>query len=71
MIGPHRRRTRLLVIPPDTPAGAARAALRAAADVDTDATAEDILRWNNIPGTPTAPPRPRRPARSAGDNATP
>ncbi|XVV07607.1 DUF5994 family protein [Actinosynnema sp. CA-248983] len=49
MIGPHRRRTRLLVIPPATPAGAARAALRAAAGIDTDATAEDILRWNNVP----------------------
>lgn len=47
MIGPHRRRTRLLVIPPATPAVAARAALRAA--VDTDATAEDILRRAGTP----------------------
>ncbi|MBW4722325.1 DUF5994 family protein [Saccharothrix obliqua] len=71
MMGPHRRRTRLLVIPPATPAGAARAALRAAADIDTDATAEDILRWNNVPGASAVPPRPRRHARSVRDNAAP
>ncbi|ONI92129.1 hypothetical protein ALI22I_05880 [Saccharothrix sp. ALI-22-I] len=49
MIGPDRAQTRLLVIPPATPGGAARAALRAAADIDSAATAEDILRWNNVP----------------------
>lgn len=48
MIGPGRARTRLLVIPPATPGGAARAALRAAADVDSTTTAEDVLRWNNV-----------------------
>ncbi|GAB3001844.1 DUF5994 family protein [Saccharothrix stipae] len=48
MIGPGHARTRLLVIPPATPGGAARAALRAAADADSTATAEDILRWNNV-----------------------
>ncbi|WP_309115848.1 DUF5994 family protein [Saccharothrix sp.] len=69
MIGPHRRRTRLLVIPPATPGGAARAALRAAADIDTDTTADDILRWNNVPGAPAASRGPRRRAGSTGDSA--
>ncbi|MEJ2851825.1 MULTISPECIES: DUF5994 family protein [unclassified Saccharothrix] len=78
VIGPHRRRTRLLVIPPATPAGAARAALRAAAEADTDATAEDILRWNNIPipgkradkTTLDSRAKPRREARPAEDRST-
>ncbi|GAA0244683.1 hypothetical protein GCM10010492_49990 [Saccharothrix mutabilis subsp. mutabilis] len=69
MMGPHRRRTRLLVIPPATPGGAARAALRAAADTGAGTTAEDILRWNNVPGTPAAPRRPRQRPGSAGDSA--
>lgn len=67
MIGPHRR-TRLLVIPPATPGGAARAALRAAADVAVDATAEEILRRNNVVGKPAAPRGPRRRAGFAGDS---
>lgn len=65
MIGPHRRRTRLLVIPPATPAGAARAALRAA--VDTDATAEDILRWTDIPVPGKRAGATARPGRQAVD----
>lgn len=78
MSGPHRRRTQLLVIPPATPGGTTRAALRAAADVET--TAEDIPRWNNASGAPAAAPghggtptpqgtRPRRdrPAGIAGN----
>ncbi|WP_433261354.1 DUF5994 family protein [Actinosynnema sp. CS-041913] len=48
MIGPGRARTRLLVIPPATPGGAARAALRVAADTGSTAGVEDILEWNNI-----------------------
>ncbi|WP_309118030.1 DUF5994 family protein [Saccharothrix sp.] len=77
LIGPHRRRTRLLVVPPSTPDDAARAALRAAAE--TDATAEDILKRHNVPvpgkraGT-TAQPGWRiaaaRPRREVADDAT-
>ncbi|MEU4746173.1 DUF5994 family protein [Actinosynnema sp. NPDC023658] len=48
MIGPDRARTRLLVIPPATPGGAARAALRAAADPCSTATVADLLEWNNV-----------------------
>ncbi|WP_367127702.1 DUF5994 family protein [Saccharothrix sp. HUAS TT1] len=48
MIGPGRARTRLLVIPSATPGGAARAALRAAADTGSTADVEDILEWNNV-----------------------
>ncbi|MFT7837062.1 DUF5994 family protein [Saccharothrix sp. BKS2] len=61
LVGPDRTRTLLLVVPPTTPGGAARAALRAAADVDSTATVEDILNWNDVrvpaarPGTAAAP----------------
>ncbi|MFE9749033.1 DUF5994 family protein [Saccharothrix saharensis] len=48
LVGPDRVRTRLLVIPPATPGGAARAAMRAAARTGSTATAEDILEWNNV-----------------------
>ncbi|GAA3029105.1 hypothetical protein Aglo01_35380 [Actinokineospora globicatena] len=64
LIGPDGTGTRLLVIPPATPGGAARAALRAATDVDSTASVADILEWNNVsvpdrgvgdasPGAPT------------------
>lgn len=47
MVGPDRVRIRLLVIPPATPGGAARAAMRAAARTGST-TVEDILEWNNV-----------------------
>ena len=49
LIGPTRTRIRLAVVPPGTPAGAARAALRAASTPDGGATVEQILTWNGIP----------------------
>jgi hypothetical protein len=49
LIGPTRTRIRLAVVPPGTPAGAARAALRAASTPDGIATVEQILTWNGIP----------------------
>ncbi len=48
MVGPDRVRTRLLGIPPATPGGAARAAMRATAHTGSTATVEDILEWNNV-----------------------
>lgn len=46
--GLDRRRITLLVVPPDTPGGVARAVLRAAADPDTTASASDILTGNGV-----------------------
>ncbi|WP_186762670.1 DUF5994 family protein [Lentzea tibetensis] len=49
VIGSDHRRVSLLVVPPSTPGGAARAALRAAADRDSTAGAAEILASNGIP----------------------
>ncbi|MCE6996184.1 DUF5994 family protein [Saccharothrix sp. S26] len=59
MIGPDRARIRLLVIPPATPGGAARAAMRAAARTGSTTTVENILEWNNVAvrHAPTLPDR--------------
>ncbi|MCP2271119.1 DUF5994 family protein [Actinokineospora diospyrosa] len=65
VIGPDHVRTRLLVIPPATPGGAARAALRAA-EVASTATAADILEWNNV-ATPAG--RAGAPRRRTGRTA--
>jgi hypothetical protein len=46
--GPNQRRMILLVVPPGTPGGAARAVLRAAARPDTVASAEEILASNGV-----------------------
>lgn len=60
--GPNQRRMMLLVVPPDTPGGLARAVLRSAADPDTVASVEEILASNGIrldrrtaSGTPAGP----------------
>jgi hypothetical protein len=47
-IGADSSRLDLLVVPPDTPGGAARAVLRSAADHDSTATVDDILASNGI-----------------------
>jgi hypothetical protein len=44
----NRQRISLLVVPPDTPGGVARAVLRSAADPDTAATVQDILTSNGV-----------------------
>ncbi|ALG06972.1 DUF5994 family protein [Kibdelosporangium phytohabitans] len=59
--GLNLERIRLLVIPPATPSGAARAMLRAASRSDTVSTVEDILADNGIApssGSPKTGPRP-------------
>jgi hypothetical protein len=48
LTGQNRQRISLLVVPPDTPGGVARAILRSAADPDTTATVHDILTSNGI-----------------------
>jgi hypothetical protein len=48
-IGADSSRLDLLVVPPDTPGGAARAVLRSAADHDSTATVDDILASNGVP----------------------
>ncbi|WP_193441137.1 DUF5994 family protein [Actinosynnema sp. ALI-1.44] len=48
LTGHNRQRITLLVVPPDTPGGAARAILRSAADPGTTATVQDILTSNGI-----------------------
>lgn len=48
LIGPDRTRTELLVVPPDTPADAARAVLRATATSSATATVEEILSENGV-----------------------
>lgn len=48
VIGSDHRRVSLLVVPPGVAGGAARAALRAAADSDSTAGAEEILTSNGI-----------------------
>jgi hypothetical protein len=47
--GSDERRMTVLVIPPQTPGGIARAVLRIAAAPDTVATAEEILTGNGVP----------------------
>jgi hypothetical protein len=47
-IGADSSRLDLLVVPPDTPGGAARAVLRSAADHDSTATVDDILASNGV-----------------------
>lgn len=49
VIGSDRRRVSLLVVPPGIPAGAARAALRSAADRESTASVADILAANGVP----------------------
>ncbi|MDX8032075.1 DUF5994 family protein [Lentzea sp. BCCO 10_0856] len=49
VIGADYRRVSLLVVPPGIPAGAARAALRSAADRDSTANIADILASNGVP----------------------
>ncbi|WP_433263399.1 DUF5994 family protein [Actinosynnema sp. CS-041913] len=49
LIGPHLTRTVLLVVPPGTAGGAARAVLRAAADQGTTASVAEILEGNGVP----------------------
>ncbi|MFD1047511.1 DUF5994 family protein, partial [Kibdelosporangium lantanae] len=46
--GSTLKRIHLLVVPPGTPGGVARAALRAAAGSDTTATIEEILSSNGL-----------------------
>lgn len=48
LTGQNRRRISLLVVPPDTPGGVARAVLRSAADPDTTASVQDILTSNGV-----------------------
>ena len=62
-IGTNTRRVSLLVVPPHTPGGVARAVLRAAAGADSSATVRDILSSNGVlpqevPGSPADRPRP-------------
>lgn len=48
-IGTDNRRVSLLVVPPSTPGGVARAVLRSAADADNTATVKNILASNGVP----------------------
>ncbi|MBP2471554.1 hypothetical protein JOF53_000426 [Crossiella equi] len=52
LTGPNLKRVRLVVVPPDTPSGLARAVLRSAAGKHTTASAEDILAANGVPLLP-------------------
>ncbi|WP_051793247.1 DUF5994 family protein [Amycolatopsis jejuensis] len=49
-LGTDSRRVSLLVVPPETPGGMARAVLRSAASGDSTATAREILFGNGVPG---------------------
>lgn len=62
-IGTNSRRVSLLVVPPHTPGGVARAVLRSAADAESTATVEDILASNGVPPQegPSAPGDPTGP----------
>lgn len=53
--GPNLQRMSLLVVPPGTPGGVARAVLRSAARSDTVASAEDILASNGVALAHTRP----------------
>jgi hypothetical protein len=57
VIGADRRRVSLLVVPPATAGGVARAVLRSAARNDAIATVEDILTSNGVAPVPV--PRAR------------
>jgi hypothetical protein len=46
--GPNQRRMSLLVVPPNTPGGVARAVLRSATEPDNVASVEEILTSNGI-----------------------
>jgi hypothetical protein len=46
--GPNQRRMSLLVVPPGTPGGVARAVLLSAADADNIASVEEILTSNGV-----------------------
>jgi hypothetical protein len=61
-IGTNARRVNLLVVPPPTPGGVARAVLRSAAGSDSTATVKDILASNGVPSLegPSAPADPTR-----------
>jgi hypothetical protein len=48
VIGADSSRLDVLVVPPDTPGGVARAVLRSAADHDSTATVDDILASNGV-----------------------
>nr|WP_042193660.1 DUF5994 family protein [Kibdelosporangium sp. MJ126-NF4]CEL20833.1 hypothetical protein [Kibdelosporangium sp. MJ126-NF4]CTQ98362.1 hypothetical protein [Kibdelosporangium sp. MJ126-NF4] len=50
LTGPNLASLCVLVVPPATPGGVARAVLRSASSSDTVATVEDILSSNGIPG---------------------
>lgn len=49
LTGPNLRRIRVLVVPPATPGGVARAVLRSASSSDATATVADILASNGLP----------------------
>ncbi len=49
LTGSNLRRIRLLVVPPSTPGGVARAVLRSVSRSDTVATVQDILVSNGVP----------------------
>lgn len=51
VIGTDRRQVRLLVVPPDTPGGRARAVLRSVAGSGEGDTVEDILTSNGVEPT--------------------
>jgi hypothetical protein len=46
--GPNQRRMSLLVVPPGTPGGVARAVLQSAAEADNVASVEEILTSNGV-----------------------
>lgn len=48
-LGADSQRVSLLVVPPETPGGMARAVLRSAADRDSTATVSEILSGNGVP----------------------
>jgi hypothetical protein len=48
LTGPNRKQIRLLVVPPTTPGGVARAVLRSASRWDTVATVAEILASNGV-----------------------
>ncbi len=62
VIGPNLTRSRLLVVPPDTPDDIARAVLRAASSSHPNATVEEILARHGVPATNAAPEPRSRPA---------
>ncbi|MCT2582028.1 DUF5994 family protein [Actinophytocola gossypii] len=61
VIGTSGRRVSLLVVPPHTPGGVARAVLRSAADADSTAAVADILASNGVPLETCVPAETVRP----------